>query len=175
MKAETIQHTTTLYRSEVRPDVAIDDRALGEVIAWADQHPHAWKIVTGKKSKAFGRGSSEYIGWAQVSKAPEAVLERLRQFHEQVMGRDPHIGPSHIMVWRAQFTFQHYQHAGFRGGFFQQQDAKYPRLCLTLDYTTDTLEEVIDRFLEWCGRDYQTVCITLDGKVVRKLGGEAHG
>lgn len=171
MKTENIHNTTTLYRSEQRPDVYTDEREFADAIAWADANPHVWKIVTGTKSKAFGRGSCVYIGWAQKSMAPEAILERAHHFHQLVTGREPHLGPSHIMVWRAQFTFKHFKDAGFTGGFFQQHDGAHPRHCLSLDYTPDTLAEVIDRFLAWCGRDYQTARVTVDGTVVREVGG----
>lgn len=170
MKTEIIHNTTTLYRSEQRSDVCTDDQRLAEAIAWADQHPHTWKVVTGTKSKAFGRSSCVYIGWAQKSMAPEAILERLSHFHRLATGTEPHLSANHIMCWRAQFTFEHYKDAGFTGGFFQQHDAKYPRHCLSLDYTPDTLEEVIDHFLRWCQRDYQTARVTLDDKVVRSVG-----
>lgn len=175
MKSETIHKTTTIYRSEQRPEVCTDDQGSADAIAWADQHPHAWKVVTGTKSKAFGRSSCVYIGWAQKSMAPEAILERLEHFHRLATGTEPHLTANHIMCWRARFTFEHYRDAGFTGGFFQQHDATYPRLCLSLDYTPDTLEEVIDRFLQWCQHDYQTARVTVDGKVVRQLGGQAHG
>jgi len=171
MKTETIHNTTTVWRSEQRPEVSSDDPCCAQAIAWADQHPLVWKIVTGTKSKAFGRGSCVYIGWAQKGMAPEAILERAHHFHQLVTGREPHLGPSHIMVWRAQFTFEYFKDAGFTGGFFQQHDGNYPRHCLSLDYTPDTLEEVIDRFLAWCGRDYPTARVTVDGKVVREVGG----
>ncbi len=171
MKAETIHNTTTLYRSNKRPDVTTDERDFAAAITWADANPHVWDIVSHKRSKAFGLGSCEFLGSAQRSMAPEAILERARHFHDLVTGREPHLGPSHFFVWRAQFTFQHYKESGFTGGFFQQHDERYPRLCVTLDYTPDTLKEVIDRFLAWCGRDYQSVRVTVDGKVVRSKAG----
>ncbi|MBI1317332.1 MAG: hypothetical protein GC168_00095 [Candidatus Hydrogenedens sp.] len=174
MKTETIHNTTTVYRSSMRPDVWTDDPALAEAIAWADAHPHAWRIVTGTKSKAFGRNSCVYIGWAQRSMAPDAILERVSHFHRLATGTEPHLSPEHIMCWRAKFTFDHYGEVGFAGGFFQQHDAKHPRLCLTLDYTPLTLQQVIDRFLGWCQHDYLTERVTADGQVVRQIGG-GHG
>ena len=171
MKTETINSTLTLYRSEVRPDVTIDCPKVAVAIEWADANPRVWKIVTGTKSKAFGRGSCVYIGWAQKSLAPEAILERTEHFHRLATGTEPHLSANHIMCWRSRFTFEHYRDAGFTGGFFQQHDAKYPRHCLSLDYTPETLEEVIDRFLQWCARDYPTARVTVDGKVVRSMEG----
>lgn len=171
MKTDTVHSTTILYRSEKRPDVCTNEREFADAIAWADANPHAWQIVTGTKSKAFGRKSCEYIGWAQTSMAPEAILERVQHFYQLVAGREPHLGPSHLFAWRARFTFEHYRDPDFSGGFFQQHDGKYPRLCLSLDYTPATLEAVIDRFLAWCGRDYATARVTVDGNVVREIGG----
>jgi len=175
MKQENITSNVTIWRSEVRPDVSIDDPEIAKSIAWADANPRVWKIVTGTKSKAFGRTSCVYIGWAQKSMAPEAILERLAHFHRLVTGTEPHLSANHIMCWRARFTFEHYRDADFTGGFFQQHDGKFPRHCLSLDYTPDTLVEVIDRFIAWCGRDYETARVTVDGKVVREGGGQCHG
>ncbi len=57
MKQENITSSVTIWRSEVRPDVSIDDPEVAKSIAWADANPRVWKIVTGTKSKAFGRTS----------------------------------------------------------------------------------------------------------------------
>lgn len=175
MKTETLHNTTTLYRSDRRPDVATEEHALAEAIAWADQHPHAWDIVTHKRSKAFGLGSCEYIGWAQRSMAPEAILERVAHLHRLVTGREAHLSPEHIMCWRARFTFEHYRDRGFTGGFFQQHDERHARLCLTLDYTPETLRQVIDCFVLWCGNLHHTARITVDRKTVWETGGQRHG
>jgi len=175
MKTEIIHSKTTLYRSEKRPDVVTKEEVFTDCIAWADANPHVWQIVTGTKSKAYGRGSCIYIGWAQRSMAPEAILERAKHFHDLVTGNEPFLSQSHITLWRARFTFEHYREKGFTGGFFQQHDEKYPRLCLSLDYTPDTLEEVIDRFYAWCRHDYKTAHITLNKKIVRECGGKVNG
>ena len=174
MKTESFDNTTTLYRSEKRPDVVTDERVLAQAIAWADANPHVWDIVTHKRSKAFGPGSCEYIGWAQRSMAPEAILERVSHFHRLVTGREPHLNPGHIMCWRARFTFEHYREPGFTGGFFQQHDERHARLCLTLDYTPETLPEVTGRFLRWCGNLHHTARVTVDGTTVWEKGG-GHG
>ncbi len=155
-----------LFLSETRPDICTTCPDLARVMQWADDHPVVWAIVTGARSKAFGLGSCAYIGWAQNSLAPGAILERLSHFKELVAGN----GPCHkdsIFRWRARFTLHHYQEKGFRGGFFQQHDAHYPRSCLTLDYTTETLELVLDKFCAWMGPSYDTHSVTLDGKAVR--------
>jgi hypothetical protein len=175
MHAEAIHNTTTIYRSEHRPDVTTDDQRLADTIAWADANPSVWKIITTTKSKAFGRGSCVYIGWAQKSMAPEAILERLEHIQRLVTGREPHLSLDHIMCWRARFTFEHFHDLGFTGGFFQQHDERHQRLCLTLDYTPDSLGEVIDRFLRWCGNLHHTARITVDGLTVWEAGGQKHG
>lgn len=72
MKSETIHNTTTVYRSEARPDVCTERPKAAEAIAWADANTRVWQIVTTTRSKAFGRGCCVYIGWAQRSMAPEA-------------------------------------------------------------------------------------------------------
>lgn len=144
--------TITHYVSEILPEVTTQDPDLGKTIAWADANPVVWKIVTNTRSKAFGRKSCEYIGWAQRSPAPAAILERARHFHTCV---DPNVlGGFHyrsrdIWGWRARFTFQHYGDKGFRGGYFQRFDGRYDRDCMSLDYTPETLVEVLRNFMEW--------------------------
>lgn len=147
------QHLTVVhFVSEILPEVNTQDPDLGQSIAWADANPFVWKIVTSTKSKAFGRNSCEYIGWAQRSTAPEAVLERARHFHACV---DPNVSRGlnyrsrDIWGWRARFTFEHYQDKGFTGGFFQRFDGRYDRDCMTLDYTPETLTQVVRNFMEW--------------------------
>ena len=151
----------THYQSEVRPDIETTDDRLAAVIQWADDNPVVWKIVTQKKSKAFGLGSCVYIGWAQRSMTADAVLERVRYMMDLVRW-DKH----DIFTWRARFTLAHYTDKGFTGGFFQQHDCKYPRSCLTLDYAPTTQREVLAHFIEWMDKYYETDNITIDGKVV---------
>jgi len=159
--------TQEVFQSEVMPDISTTNPNLSYAIAWADQHLHAWKIVTTRRSKAFGIGSCVYIGWAQKSMESGAVLERLRHFKELATGRSSDCNPDSIFVWRAKFTFKHFLSKRFTGGFFQQHDARYPRSCLTLDYTPETLEEVIDRFCQWMDKYFETRRITLNQTVVR--------
>jgi len=166
---KTIEKTTTtvLHVSEVMPEVRTEIAALSPVIKWADENPIVWKIVTGHRSKAFGIGSCVYIGWAQQNKGADAILERARQMYELIECGQPYYTPESIFVWRASFTLDHYQDKHFTGGFVQQHDAKYPRSCLTLDYTPETLQEVLDKFCAWIDRHYDTHHITLDNQTVR--------
>lgn len=167
MKTTTCIVTKQEFRSDVRPDVSTFNPILGEVIAWADAHPRTYEIVSSKKSKAFGRGSSVYIGIAQNSKDPRAVLERVRHFKSllEKPGRWSHANS--IFTWRARFTYDHFNDKGFTGGFFQQHDARYPRSCLTLDYTPETLDLVCDKFCQWMDLYFETTKITLNGQTIR--------
>lgn len=149
------QHLTIVrFVSDILPEVHTQDPELGKTIAWADANSYVWKVVTGTRSKAFGRDSCEYIGWAQRSQASEAILERARHFHTCV---DPNVRhgleyrTTGIRGWRARFTFEHYQDKGFKGGFFQRFDGRYDRDCMTLDYTPETLSQVVRNFMEWAG------------------------
>lgn len=162
-------HVQKVFISEKRPDVCTACPGFEPVIQWADDNRVVWHIVTGRRSKAFGLGSCVYIGWAQRSMAPDAILERLRHFKELVDGNSPWHNADSIFRWRARFTLEHYQENGFRGGFFQQHDAQYPRSWLTLDYTRQTLEVVLDKFCAWMGRSYATQSVTLDRKTVRRF------
>ena len=40
---------------------------------------------------------------------------------------------------------------GFTGGFFQRFDGRYDRDCMTLDYTPETLAQVVRNFMQWAG------------------------
>jgi hypothetical protein len=151
------QHLTVVrFSSEVLPEVNTEDPELAKTIAWADANPVVWKIVTGTRSRAFGRGSSEYIGWAQRSMAPEATLERARHFHTCI---DANVRPGleyrsrDIWGWRARFTFQQFTDRRFRGGFFLRFDGRYDRECMTLDYTPETLPQVVRNFMDWAHVD----------------------
>jgi hypothetical protein len=166
---QTNQETTTrhVYTSDEVPYIQTDNEKLAKVIAWADAHPYAWQCVCGRRSKAFGRDSSVYIGWAQRNRSSAAMLERARHLHELVVEICPYAGTGSIFIWRAKFTLDHFGHRDFTGGFFQQHDDKYPRSCLYLDYTPETFEEVLDRFEGWMDKSYTTNRITVDGKTVR--------
>lgn len=171
MKTREVITKTTYYQSEVRPEIETTNEDMGLAIQWADENPCVWKIVMGTRSKAFGRTSCFYIGYAQDSRAPEAVLERVRAFREEILATD-HRSES-IHCWRARFTLEHYADKGFKGGFFQQWDEKYARGCMSLDYTPDTLEEVINRFQKRVRTAYLTVRITIDGQTVRSYGADS--
>lgn len=164
-----VVNRTTYYQSEVRPEIETRNCDMALAIAWADEHPTVWKVVRGTKSKAFGRKSCVYIGWAQNTNAPEAVLERVHHLHS-IFRAAPHTHAHDIFLWRAAFTLDHYEERGFKGGFFQQWDKKYPRGCLSLDYTPETLPEVLEQFKAWV--DGETVRITIDGETVRTYGEE---
>lgn len=172
MKTVTEKITNIVYQSEFVPEVRTINQSLARTIAWADDHPVVWRIVIGRKSKAFGLGSCVYIGWAQKSMEPDAILERARHMHELGEGKCPYHDPNSIFVWRAKFTLEHYLDKKFTGGFFQQHDAKYPRSCLTLDYTPETLQEVLDRFCAWMDRCYDTDHVTINKMTVRTFDGK---
>ncbi len=157
-----------MWESLELPQIQTTDPVVGEAIIWADQEAPVWHLLASRRSKAFGIGSSIYIGWAQNNRSTDALLERLRHFHQLVReanSENRRLAP--IQAWAAKFTFDHFYDQEFAGGFFQQHVGKYPCNCLTLDYTPETLEAVMDKFCEWMDRSQQTAKITLDGKTVR--------
>lgn len=170
-RTETVQRV--LYYSAVHPELVTDDPHLGKVIEWADANPVVWKIVRNNKSKVFGKSSSEYMGSSRGD-APDAVLCRASHFRQQI---EPHFDPpasqkpATFWMWRAKFTLEHYEDKGFRGGFFHQWDGTYDRGCANLDYTPKTLDEVIGRFVEWCGSTFETVEVRVDKKPVAAMKG----
>jgi hypothetical protein len=162
------------FYSDVRSDIFSIDLDMEKVIQWADEHPVVWDIVTKTKSKAFGRGSCVYIGWAQKCMSSQAILERARHLKELIDGDNMYHTNDSIFTWRARFTFEHYLDKGFTGGFFQQHDSQCPRYCLTLDYTLKTLELVLDKFCSWIGNTHDTKRITIDDKTVRVFESDSH-
>jgi hypothetical protein len=173
MKTANVITSTLTYSSEIVPEVHTTIDSLAEVIVWADANPVVWKIVTGTKSKAFGRNSSEYMG-CQRADTPRAALDRAAHFKRIVDGEEA--DRYGFWQWRAHFTMEHYNDKGFTGGFFQQFDGKFDRGCCYLDYTPKTRDEVIDRFLDWCANGpcrYETASIKIDHVVVRVVKEEA--
>jgi len=157
----------TWYTSESYPDIESCDSRDKEIIEWLDKNPVVFEIVTKNKSKAFGKKSCVYIGWAQNNNSVGAVIEKLRTLKGESEGIrfSP---PGTIFQYRAQFTLKHYKDKGFTGGFFQQWDREYQRDCLTLDYTPELLDEVIAEFEKWISNFHATKKITIDGKTVKQ-------
>jgi len=161
MKTTEEQIKRVWYQSESHPEVESCDPRDKETIEWLDENPVAYCIVTGTKSRAFGRKSCVYIGWAQNNNSVGAIIEKLRTLKGESEGIrfSP---PGTIFQYRAQFTLKHYKDKGFTGGFFQQWDEEYPRDCLTLDYTLRLLDEVIAEFEKWISNSYATKKITVN-------------
>ena len=169
MKSSVVVTETRVYTSEVMPEVSTSHAELGEVIAWADANPVAWKIVTQTRSAPFGKNSCDYMGIIRGRTDPQSVLDRVAYFKAQTERNFPPESPrarDNFFTWRAKFTLAHYADKGFRGGFFREYDADYSRNCVYLDYTPETKEAVIDRFLAWCS-GYDAHFVTVDDVVVR--------
>lgn len=173
-----------VYTSEVCPRIDTESEELSKVIAWADEHPVAYDVVNSTKSKAFGLGSCVYLGWAQRGDGNDVVLERLRVFREHVEGLRRRPSDSKFRTGEesrpilqelsACFTLIHFDDKGFTSGFFRQHAVwaengeTYPRDCLQLDYTPDTLEGILDLFQRWMDPFYgRTTHITVDGVTKR--------
>jgi len=167
MKTTKEHIARTWYRSESRPEIESHDSRDKEIIEWLDKNPVVFEIVTKNKSKAFGKKSCVYIGWAQNNNSVGAVIEKLRTLKGEAEA-SRFSSPGTIFQYRAQFTLKHYKDKGFTGGFFQQWDRKYQRDCLTLDYTPALSDEVIAEFEGWISDFYTTKKITIDGEVVKQ-------
>jgi hypothetical protein len=165
-----------IWTSDVEPSIWTSSESLAEVIAWADERPVAYRVVTTTRSKAFGLGASTYLGWAQRGVTSEAVLcrlEHLRRSADPSPAKGKDLG---FWALRARFTIARFNEAGFTGGLFQEHarwtnGKEYPRHCTYLDYTPRTLERVIDRFVRWCDeppcRYENRTRITIDGRDAR--------
>ena len=150
------------FTSSVYPDLSTETEALADALDWVDRHPVAYRIVTGTRSAVFGRGSSAYLGHQRDGKDPESVIRRLEHLQKRT-------GEPGIFGWRAQFTLEHYDDAGFRGDLFKLWDGKYSRSSLSLDYTPPLLEEVLDQFAAWCDPYYKKVEVRIGERVVRRF------
>jgi len=156
--------TVVEFTSSFHPEIMSTRPEDGDIIAWADDNPVAWRIIHGNRSKVFGRYAKTYSALGRSDAAAGAIYRAsvLRQW--AVINSE-----SSIFGWRARFTLKHYDAKGFNGGFFQQFDGKYPRRCIHMDYTPGTLDEVIDHFVAWCGTEYPMVAVHLEGKTVRTV------
>lgn len=165
-RIETI--VKTLYVSDVT-GFETESEDYARVIEWADVNPHAWRIVAETKSIAWGKGSNAYLGTCRDSSQPWAILMRLALFKRYVVeAAEPR---KDIRAENALFALQNYDARGYAGGFFRQHDGKYERACLDLDYTRETLESWIDRFVTWAEANpagHVTDHILLNGNVVRE-------
>lgn len=155
------QITEIVWVSSVHSEIETSSEDLSSVIQWADKNPVIWKIVMGTKSQAFGKKSSLYMGY---QRGEGYALERAERFRSE-------LGVNSFFGWCAKFTLEHYEDKNFKSGFFQQWDGRFDRGCAYLDYTTKTLDQVIEKFLEWCdlGYKFPTREVRLDKKIVRKF------
>ena len=161
-KTETVEITE--YRSSAYPKIRSNYDQDAAAIEFIDNNPVVIDIVNGEQSAAFGAGSCVYIGWMQGNLSTSAVLGRVKTMMRILSGDTAGEYVGSIWNWRAHFTLDHYEDKGFKGGFFQAHD-RFPRGCLSLDYTPATLPEVIRWFYGWsCNSDTQK--ITIDGKEV---------
>lgn len=162
--------TIVSFQSEVYPEVFSYDARDRETIEWLDKNPIAFEIVTKTRSKAFGRKSCVYIGWAQNNNSVPAIIEKLRTLKGESEGTRFSL-PGTIFQYRARFTLKHYKDKKFTGGFFQQWDENYSRDCLTLDYTPELFDEVLAEFEKWISSFYSTkkITVTINKKIVKEI------
>jgi len=166
MKANIVEATHTEYQSEEYPEIAGTSDLARTAIEFLDANPQVMDIVTGDKSKAFGIGSCVYIGWAQRSEAVAAIVERIATLENLASGQSAGNWIGTIWNFRALYTLEYYGADGFTGGFFQQHDKRFPRSCLSMDYTPAGLPAVVKKFARWCDNAFTTERITIDGEDV---------
>lgn len=159
--------TTLVYASEVHPDLTSERACDADAIAWADAHPVAWDIVRGTRSAPFGKKSCTYLGCGRGDD-PGSVIYRVGVLMSMVEGTPTSHARDTFSFEKARFTLAHYRDKGFKGGLFHQFDGTYDRGCTALDYTPETLEQVIDRFVAWCGPTFTTHHVRIDKAIVRR-------
>jgi hypothetical protein len=170
VKTETETLQRVWYISSIDHTIRTLDKGRGDVIEQADEIPAVYDVVRGTRSKAWGKHSHHYLGYGHGD-SPNAVLYRagtLLNYAKLGRASELHGIPAHDMFgWSARFSIEHIRTKGLRGGLFQQFDGKYDRGCISLDYTPETLDEVIARFIGWCGATFETHEVRIDHKTVR--------
>ena len=151
-------------RSRVMRFIAAWPPESAHAVRWADRNPVAWEIVTTTRSRALGLGSPEYPERVRSSADSEAVLARVVQLHELVLEAKKR--PNSLYAYRAAFAVAHLHDPGFTGGLFAQCAGRKERFHLLLDYTPQTLVEVITRFAAWTYHGSPVTHITLNGATV---------
>jgi hypothetical protein len=158
VKTETETLQRVWYISSIDHTIRTLDKGRGDVIEQADEIPAVYDVVRGTRSKAWGKHSHHYLGCGRGD-SPDNVLYRAGTLlHYAKLGRasELHGIPAYDMFgWSARFSIEHIRTKGLRGGLFQQFDGKYDRGCINLDYTPETLDEVITRFIGWCGATFR--------------------
>lgn len=153
-----------VYTSETVPKLETRDKELGVALQWADNHPVVYEICMNNKS-AWGQDSNYYLGY---ERGPEtkSTIARIAKFREccGLSGRGE-VGRTrapNFFSWCARWTMTHYDEAGFKHGRFSQWDGTYDRGVANVDYSPGALDEIVTRFLKWCGPVFQTVEVRLD-------------
>jgi hypothetical protein len=137
-------------------------------VRWADKNPVAWQIVTTDCSKALGLGSTEYPESIRHSDDSTAIRDRVVRLHELIQDAR-RWGCTSLFAWRATFAMTHFLDPGFTSGLFQQFSGRTERVGLFMDYTPETLNEVIDQFAAWRHHGWPVTRVTLDGQTVRQF------
>ncbi len=176
MKTRTETVVKTYYVAEAWPGIETETESYAPVIAGAYQNPYAWVIVADGRSIAWGMGANAYLGTCRDSSQPWAILMRLELFarwcrEPGFKERGPNGVGGSIQAENARFALANYGCKNYGGGLFKQHDGQYDRACLYLDYTPETLETWIDRFVEWAEHGpvkHVTDSVFLNGQVVRE-------
>lgn len=169
MKRVTETVTYEKIVSDVLTKVSTRRLEFASAFEWADAHVLPWKVVTTKKSHAWGKHAS-YYGPAAASDAPDDVAMRISIFHE--FATSPRLAES-IFGHSARFTLEHFDDKNFRGGSFRQfarweNGQIYARASMALDYTPALLSQVLDRFQSWAEEMHQgTTHLMLGQETVR--------
>lgn len=172
MIREEKQVTVVTFRSAVMPNITSTRPGDAPILEWADAHPKAWKLVTQTKSK---RNGSDYIACGRGESTANAIyrLAHVKNYYERGNVSPQHSGngpanEENIFWWRARFAVDHYGEKGFRSVFLMQIDtAGYSRGCMSLDVTSASYDEAVDRFLKWCGNTFETAQIRDGERIVR--------
>ena len=112
----------------------------------------------------MGLGAPEYDESVRLSTDSEAVLARVVRLHELVL--EARNRPNSLYAWRAAFAMEYFHDPGFTGGLFAQCVGSKEHFHLLMDYTSQTLVEVITRFAGWTYHGSPVTHVTLHGATV---------
>lgn len=155
----TIVHNgRVFYASDICKRVRTQNPRMQQIIGPCDRMPVLWQIVTQPRSAAWGILSLHYNSHTRTS---DSILHRASILLDSFDRSD-------ILGYSARFTVHYYAKPELRGGLFALCDERHTVASITLDYTPETLDEVVEQFFRFTDA-LPGATVTLNDKIIRRL------